>query len=278
MIMVLGIDVGGSTTKIVGLNAAGECIGMLQVEANDPTTSAFGAFGKFTALYGIRLKDIRQIMLTGVGASFLREGLYDIPTKRVDEFIAIGLGGLKMAGLDAALIVSAGTGTALVRAVGGIITHIGGSGVGGGTLLKMAARFAGVNGFTAIKELANQGNLNAVDLRLGDISSETMGKLSPDTTVSNFGNLRDNAAPADIVLGFINMIFESIGMMAVFSLMNDDVKNIVLTGALSGIEQAAVVFKNLEALYPVRFYIPQNAIYATALGAAFSEFKQPTNN
>jgi type II pantothenate kinase len=270
--MVLGIDVGGSTTKIVGLKTNGEPINMMQVEAGDQATSAFGAFGKFITTNGLRISDVRQIVLTGVGAPYLNENMYDIPTKRVNEFFAIGLGGLKLANLDAALIINAGTGTALVRAAGESIVHLGGSGVGGGTLRKMAGRFAGANNFTTIMELANQGKLSAVDLCLGDIAIEPIGKLSASTTVSNFGNLQDNATSADIILGLINMIFESIGMMAVFATLNDDIRDIILTGALSLIAQAKTVFKGLEVLYPVRFHIPQNAIYATALGAAFSEF------
>ncbi|MCL2189641.1 MAG: pantothenate kinase [Defluviitaleaceae bacterium] len=268
--MILGIDVGGSTTKIIGLTSQGECIGMMQVEASDQTASAFGAFGKFTALHGLRIPDIKQIALTGVGAPYLSQGMYDIPTRRVEEFLAIGLGGLRMADLDNALIISAGTGTALVRAEGKQITHIGGSGVGGGTLLKMAARFAGASCFATITELASKGDLRAVDLRLGDISAELIGKLSPTTTVANFGNLKDNATTADIILGLINMIFESIGTMAVFASLGSGVQDIVLIGALSAIQQAGDIFKGLEALYPVRFHIPPNAIYATAMGAGLS--------
>ena len=271
--MILGIDVGGSTTKIVGLKSDATCIGMMQVEAGDQVTSAFGAFGKFTAENNLRMGDIQQIVLTGVGAPYLKEGMYDLPTKKVNEFLAIGLGGLRMANLNAAFIISAGTGTALVRATGETIAHVGGSGVGGGTLLKMAARFAGANSFATIKTLAEKGDLSAVDLRLGDIAVEAIGKLSPTTTVSNFGNLRDSAVPADIVLGLINMIFESIGTMAVMATLGDNVRDIVLIGALSAIHQAADVFKGLEKLYDVKFHIPTNAIFATAMGAALSEIK-----
>lgn len=285
-VMILGIDVGGSTTKIVGLDTNGDCIGMLQVQANDQITSAFGAFGKFTTTHGLRMGDIRQIVLTGVGASYIGTSMYDLPTKRVDEFQAIGLGGLKLARLDSALMVSMGTGTALVKVANGCITHLGGSGVGGGTLLNLANRFAGASSFTSIAELAAQGNLSAVDLTLGDISKESIGHLPPTTTVANFGNLHDNAAPADIVLGLINMIFESIGMMAIFACMDDKKENdkngkidksktihdIVLVGSLSTLKHASKVLDSLSAMYPVRFHIPPNAIYATAVGAALSEF------
>ena len=269
--MVLGIDVGGSTTKIVGLSSKENCIGMMQVEAKDQLTSAFGAFGKFTAEYGLKMNDIRQIVLTGVGASYL-QGMYDIPTKRVDEFLAIGLGGLRMARLDSALIVSVGTGTALVRAQNGQITHLGGSGVGGGTLQKLAGRFAGASSFDSIIALAAEGDLSAVDLKLGDISREKIGNLPPEATVSNFGNLKDTAAPADIVRGLINMIFESVGMMAVFATLGDTINDVVLIGSLSVIDQAKDVLDTLSKMYPLRFHLPQDAIYATAVGAALSEF------
>ncbi|MDR1663997.1 MAG: pantothenate kinase [Clostridiales bacterium] len=273
MDVVLGIDVGGSTTKIVGYETRGRRVGMLQVEATDQLTSAYGAFGKFMSEYKLRMADIRQIVLTGVGAAYLNDGMYDIPTRRVNEFLAIGLGGLALAELDRAVIVSMGTGTALVRAEGRTITHLGGSGVGGGTLSNLCGRFAGASNFETITELAAQGDLSRVDLMLGDISKENIGSMPPHTTVSNFGNLKDTAVNADVVLGIINMIFESIGMMAVFATMNGSVKDVVLTGSLTVIPQAKYVFDTLQTLHPVRFHIPRDAIYATAVGAALSEIK-----
>ena len=267
--MVLGIDVGGSTTKIVGLDPSGACIGMLQVDASDQITSAYGAFGKFVSTYNLGVQDIKQIVLTGVGAGYLDGGMYNIPTKRVDEFLAIGLGGLHLANLQEAIIVSVGTGTALVRATKNAITHIGGSGVGGGTLSNLAERFAGAHSFASITNLAANGNLAAVDLRLSDISKEKIGNLPPGTTVSNFGNMQDNVAPGDIVLGLINMIFESVGMMAVFATLNDSVKDIVLIGSLSVVDQAASVFDGLANIHKGnRFHIPGDAVFATAFGAA----------
>jgi type II pantothenate kinase len=260
----------------LGYTLEGKRVGVMQVEATDQITSAYGAFGKFTAAYGIRMGEVEWIVLTGVGASYLKEGMYDIPTRRVEEFLAIGLGGLALAGLNEAVIVSMGTGTALVKAKGRDITHIGGSGVGGGTLTNLCERFAGASNFDTITALAAQGDLSRVDLMLGDISQEEIGGLSATTTVSNFGNLKDTAVSADIVLGIINMIFESIGMMAVFATLNGQVRDIVLTGAMTVIPQAAKVFDTLQTLHPVRFYIPPDAIYATAVGAALSEITGET--
>ena len=69
MSAVIGIDVGGSTTKIVGYTDGGKLISVLKVEAADPLTSAYGALGKFINENNLTLPEVKQIILTGVGSS-----------------------------------------------------------------------------------------------------------------------------------------------------------------------------------------------------------------
>ena len=64
MSVVIGIDVGGSTTKIVGYTSEGKLVSMLKVEAADPLTSAYGALGKFVNENSLSLSDVKQIILT----------------------------------------------------------------------------------------------------------------------------------------------------------------------------------------------------------------------
>ena len=270
MSAVLGIDVGGSTTKIVGYTAEKKCIGMLKVEAADPVTSAYGALGRFINENGLALADVEQVILTGVGASLLTQNVYGIPTLRVDEFEAIGLGGLALSGKQEGLIVSMGTGTAFVRAGKEGRVHIGGSGVGGGTLVGLGAQLCGVKNFRTIVELAEKGCLDKVDLNIKDISTTHIATLSPDTTASNFGKMEDGFSPADIAAGLLNLVFQTIGMMAVFACRNDHIKDVVLTGTLTLVPDVRRVFDALETLHDIRFTIPENAIYATATGAALS--------
>ena len=47
MDVILGIDIGGSTTKIVGLRTDGSVISMLRVRAEDQVTSLYGALGNY---------------------------------------------------------------------------------------------------------------------------------------------------------------------------------------------------------------------------------------
>ena len=114
--VILGIDVGGSTTKIVGYTEKIELIAALQVRATDQLTSLYGAIGHFLYKNSVPLSDVRTIVLTGVGSSYISENIYNIPTYKINEFQAIGWGGLMLSGLDEALVVSMGTGTAYVRA------------------------------------------------------------------------------------------------------------------------------------------------------------------
>lgn len=135
--IVIGIDVGGSTTKIVGIE--NEVVkSPMFVKATDPVTSLFGAFGKYIYDNGITLSDIERVMLTGVGSAYIDQPLYDLPTARTDEFLANGLGAQYATPLEKLIVVSMGTGTSFVKVEGSQIQHIGGIGVGGGTLLGLS--------------------------------------------------------------------------------------------------------------------------------------------
>ena len=102
---VIGIDVGGSTTKIVGLNK-GKIQSPMFITAADPVTSLFGAFGKYIYDNGIHLSDVEQVMLTGVGSAFVDSPLYGLPTRKTDEFIANGLGARHATDIDRLIVVS----------------------------------------------------------------------------------------------------------------------------------------------------------------------------
>ena len=163
-----------------------------------------------------------------------------------------------------------GTGTAFVRADKKGIEHIGGSGVGGGTVLGLGGRLCNARSFDTVVELAQKGNLKKVDLNIADISSSDIATLTADVTASNFGKMADGLKPEDLAGGVLNMVFQTIGMMAVFACRKDTIKNVVVTGTLSTVPAAKNLFKQVERLYKIKFIIPPHSIYATATGAALS--------
>jgi type II pantothenate kinase len=170
---IIGIDIGGSTTKIVGFDE-NKIFSPMLVKANDPLASAYGAFGKFMSENKFELCDIEKIMVTGVGASYITKGIYNVPTGKVDEFRAIGLGGLFLSRLSNAIIVSMGTGTAFVKADEKGVRHLGGTGVGGGTLLGLSTAMLNIRNFSSLIETASEGNLSSVDLSIEDIANDIL--------------------------------------------------------------------------------------------------------
>ena len=266
---VIGIDIGGSTTKIIAVRDS-EIMPPMQVKANDPKTSVYGAFGRYITENGLDLSSVNRIMITGVGSSFITEDIYGIKTGHVSEFDAIGKGGLYLSGLENAIIVSMGTGTSFIKANKDKIERIGGTGVGGGTLLGLSSKFIHVRHFDSIAKLAAEGDLSKVDLTVGDISQNCVTDMPESTTAANFGKISDYAAKGDIAKGLINMILQTIGIMAVFACRIDDTKNVVLCGNLTAVPDAQKYFDEIKELHGVDFIIPKYAEYATALGAALS--------
>ncbi len=276
MSVVVGIDVGGSTTKIVGFeNTIGgkKLIDPLFVRATDPITALYGAFGKFTDQNGIELSDIDIIKLTGVGSTKINKPIYGLECEHVSEFDCIGLGGLYLSGLDEAIVASLGTGTALIHARRGEkMEYLGGTGVGGGTLVGLAKRMLGMDDIQHIQELAEGGDLDKIDWRIGNISKkDLLPGASDKMTASNFGNISDIATKADIALGIINMVFETIAMVSMFAARNYDLRDIVLTGNLTTLKKAPELFRSLNAMFNLNFIIPDNSRFGTVIGAALTK-------
>ena len=275
MSVIIGIDIGGSTTKIVGFRTDGgkrELILPQFVRANDPITSTYGAFGKFTDENRLSIKEIDKIMMTGVGASFIKRDLYGLDCVRVPEFNAIGCGGLYISGLDSALVVSMGTGTAIVHATQDKMNYLGGTGVGGGTLVGLSKLMLSAETIAHIEEYASSGDLSNIDLRIKDITDgSSASALSDDITASNFGNVSDLASKDDVALGIMNMVYETIGMVSIFAARSVGVDNIVLTGNLTRLafcKSKFDFFNSIKSTYGMNFLMPERSEFATVIGTA----------
>ena len=275
MEVILGIDIGGSTTKIVGLRTDGSVLSMLRVRAEDQVTSLYGALGNYLTSNGLTLKDVRRVVLTGVGASYVEGDIYGLPTCKVDEFSASGTGALALSGQDSAVVVTMGTGTAFMWAEkGGNVRHLCGSGIGGGTLGGLCRKLVGMERFGQIKKLAAQGDLGQVDLTIADITCNPAPTLDPTLTAANFGNLAEDASPADLAAGAVNLVLQAIGTMTVLACQCCDTRTVVLTGSMTTLDQVKPNFENFEKLYGIHYIVPENATFATAIGAALYSMRR----
>ena len=272
--IVIGIDVGGSTTKIVGLNE-GEIISPMFITATDPVSSLFGAFGKYIYSNNISLSDIEHVMITGVGSAYVEGNIYGLPTSKADEFQSDGLGAHFGSKLEKLIVVSMGTGTTLIQVEGDKIRYLGGLGMGGGTLMGLSSLLLKTTNIDTIQELAERGNVKNVNLQIEDICKNDLEGLPLYATASLFGKVANShACDEDIAIGIYYLVIQTIGCAAVLSDLNSGIKDIVPIGNLAQIPQCRTIFKMIEDLYKVRFHIPEHAEFRTAIGAALC-YKKP---
>ena len=276
MSVIIGIDIGGSATKIVGFSDNGNGYELIEpqiIKANDPLTATYGAFGKFTDENNLSISDISRVMMTGVGASHVKHDLYGLECLRVSEFDSIGRGGTYLSGLSDGLVVSMGTGTAMVHArADGIMEYLGGTGVGGGTLMGLSKLLLNADTMSHIEKYAEGGSLDNIDLRIKDMTeTNSLTRLEGDLTAANFGKLSDMASKDDLALGIMNLVFETVGMVSIFAARSVGAKDIILTGNITRLahcKRKFDEFNNLDIGRGLNFIIPDHARFSTAIGAA----------
>ncbi len=266
--LVLGLDIGGSTTKAAALEA-GELLTPCRVVASDPVSSAYGALGRFLDLNKLKVDDIDRLVLTGVGSAKIEHPLLGIPTYSCDEFQAVARGGLYLSGKDRAVVVSMGTGTSLVLGEQDSYTHIIGSGIGGGTLLGLSSSMLNIRDYQNLAELAAAGDLDKIDLSIGDLVGDLPG-LPADTTAANFGKVNDHAEREDLAAGLFNLVFQPLGTIAVLAARLADCDHIVFVGSLAKSDAGQEALQKFSVLYQKEIMVPDNPEFATAIGAALS--------
>jgi type II pantothenate kinase len=271
--IIIGIDVGISTTKIVGLRD-GRVTSPIRITAADPITSLYGAFGKYLHDNNIQLEDVEHVMLTGVGAAYVKNDVYGVRTSRCDEFVADAMGARYESKLDQAIVVSMGTGTSFVMCHGDRIEHIGGIGIGGGTLQGLSRLCLGTGDIKQVSALAMQGDIKHINLLIGDISAQPLPGLPMEATASIFARVKSDTSKEDIACGIISMVLQSIGSAAVLAAQGTDCRDMVLIGNLTLLPQCKEIFPPLEKLYQVRFHIPKYSQFCTAIGAALAYTNQ----
>ncbi|GHU24665.1 type II pantothenate kinase [Spirochaetia bacterium] len=267
--MIIGIDIGSTITKAVSVEA-GVVTRQVKTKAMDAVTSAAGAFGKMLIENNIGMKDIERIMITGAGAGKIPDTLFGISTENVGEITAIGIGGIFLSGRENIIISNVGTGTAIIEAHRNKIVHIGGSGVGGGTILGLSKKLLGMSNFNEIMALAESGNLATVDLLLGDIMNSDLSFLNKESTASNFAKMLDSAALADIALGIVNMVYQVIGMLSVFAARSRNIDTVIVTGNGGNNPIGVRILQIISEMYAIKFCHPDSAEYTTAIGAGLS--------
>jgi type II pantothenate kinase len=185
-----------------------------------------------------------------------------------NELECLGKGGLFLAGLKSAVVVSCGTGTAVVWArKNQAIIHLGGTGVGGGTIQGLGQLLLKTKKAEEIFSLAEKGDKAKVDLTVGDIVGQGIGLLPPEATAANFGKI-NSTKKEDLAQGLIGMAAETIGLVSCLAAGQTGEKKIVFVGRVSTNKLVQKYLSQVCDLFKLSPVFPLRAEYATALGAA----------
>ena len=259
-------------TKAVAVTKS-KILGMKTVLTGDASVSAQLVLGAVVSDVGKGLEDVLVVAVTGGGARLIGDTILGLPTTRVDEIKAVGLGALKLSGKRKALVVSMGTGTSLIVASDDDrkTEHIGGTAVGGGTIEGLGRRMLGKNGFKDLEEMANMGDTNNIDLTVADVEGGPVGMLPQDVTASNFKKLDVDSDENDVAAAIFNMVSQVIGVVASMAARAYRLEeDIVFVGNLIQSKRVADCIENVMKLFHMKFCIPVNGGFCAAIGAAES--------
>jgi type II pantothenate kinase len=234
----------------------------------------------------VDIADVRCIAVTGGRHGALPAHIDNAEVVGVGELQAIGRGGQALVeigdpairrefgdGEIAAVVVSAGSGTAVVAARGRSYAHITGSAVGGGTLLGLARLLIGTADPAEIDALALRGDPNGADLSLADVVSGPIGTLPASATAVNFGRLGRHALKVsreDLAASLVTLVGQVIAVTSINAARAQQLDRVIVIGHLTDMPSIRGVLAQVGDFYGMRLTLPPDAGYATALGALYS--------
>ncbi len=255
----IGIDRGASFTDF-GVVQSGRLIDSVSLEKRD-WDAICSTYDKLNQKY-----QAENAVFTG--------SVSDMPAdlKRsvqvISEIDAVGFGGSRLAGFDECIVASIGTGTAIVHFADNQARHMGGTGIGGGTIKGLASLICNLQDPAEIEASALKGNPSQLNLTISDLGYESISFLGSDVTASNFASVRSQRTE-DQAAAILRLVGETVGIIA--SICAREVgcmDKIVIVGKVAQNQFISHTIELVGKLYQTSFEFPDNPGYATVYGAA----------
>lgn len=262
--MKIGIDAGGTLIKVAVLTESGRTFKKYPSSEIDKVISMLN-------------KDYAgdEIYLTGGKAEYIAEKLnFDVTSTIEFDATFRGLTQLLKEAdmdLDRYVYLNVGTGTSFHQATRDSQKRVGGSGVGGGTMIGLSYLLTGIGDFDKIIERAKDGLRDNVDLKVHHIYNGRPSPIPGDLTASNFGNIlnaQKTASAEDQLIAVIGLVAETVTAMAINLADAFDTKNMVFIGStlLNNEVMTDIIYRYSE-LKNARAFVVPNGEYSGALGA-----------
>ena len=227
--------------------------------------------------YNININDIEVILLTGGRSSFIDLNKYqNVNIKIIPEFTSASFGALLLSKQDRGIILNLGTGTTYIYSDLNEVKHLGGSAIGGGTIMALAKLLYQIENYDDLINFIKKGNFKNADINIEDISKTNIGDLNASVTASNLGAIINNTKKFndyDIMSSIVNMVVQNIGLLAKELKVNIEkkynIKNLplILIGGLIADEYILKYFDDICSYTNVKYLIPEYSRYAVCIGA-----------
>jgi type II pantothenate kinase len=255
-----GADAGASLIKLA-----------LRDEHGDLALECFSASAPERVAERIQLRAAGSVALTGCGAERLAALIEG--ASRIEEFDAWARGArLRVTPTDDAapfLIASLGTGTSALLVTPDGAQRVGGTALGGGTLLGLGAALLGTRDFDTIARLAARGDHSRVDLTVGDIYGDDF-VLPALFTAASLGKLEpgSKADPADLAQGIMAMIGENVGRTCALLAQQHGAGRVLFAGGcLRGNDFLGNLLRGMCLVAGIDAEVLDDGEYTGALGA-----------
>jgi type II pantothenate kinase len=151
------------------------------------------------------------------------------------------------------------------------VNHVGGTGVGGGTVMGLAKRILGISDFQTLEKIASKGKTNKADLTVADIIGGPVGIIPADATASNLARLNDETSAEDVSAGIFNMVSQVVGVVSSMAAKSCNLEeDVVFVGRLVKSPLVARIIHETTNVFGVKAFVPENCEYCTAVGATIS--------
>ncbi len=266
--VIVGADAGATLCKLVLTNVAAG------VRQDIDETRVLPAHDLDAARRQIEAWNPRRVAATGGGAERLAALMPGVSFEYFSEFDAWDRGVAALAVHESLelprgyLVVSLGTGTSVLWVRDGRCERIGGSALGGGSLLGLGKLLLDVDSFERIAELARGGDRRRVDLLVGDIYRGDETPLPRDLNAASFGKI-DSRDPADLASALMGLLGENIALICGELARAREVDAIVYCG--STLNQNPVLSQTLDLVSGImgrRALFPSAGAFGAAIGAA----------
>jgi type II pantothenate kinase len=257
----IGVDVGATLVKLAVCGSdGGTAFRLLPREAIERLAAEVESAGA------------ARVGLTGAGARELA-GLLSMDTARLDEFSAWRRGAdrlLRERPASRYLLVSLGTGTSVLLADEAKTTRVGGTALGGGTVVGLGAGLIGSSSFEELAALAQRGDRRRVDLLVSEIGDVP---LPGDVTASCFAKLArpGEGAPraaGDLAHAVMGLVGENVALICNALAAVNGVERIVYAGStLRGNPRLVEILRGLTMVLGHEPVFLPDGEFAGALGA-----------